>query len=79
MMGCHSPKCAGTMKIIFGVLILLNAFLWPKWLGVDGWISFFAALMVLGGLVHMFHPSCGGASSCCETPVAKKVARKRRR
>ena len=80
MMECHSAKCVGTMKIVFGALVLLNAFLWPRWLGVDGWISFFAVLAVLGGLVHLLHPRCGPRSSCCEAPViAKKSPVKKRK
>ena len=80
-MECHSPKCIGMMKIILGVLILLNAFVWPKWLGVDGWISFAAVLIVLCGLVHIFHPSCSPAVCCPTTPVvaAKNPAKRKRR
>ena len=79
MMGCHSPKCAGAMKIVFALLLLLNAFVWPKWLGIDGWVSWLAVLMVLFGLIHLFHPKCG-PSICREAPVmAKKSPAKRRR
>jgi uncharacterized membrane protein HdeD (DUF308 family) len=76
-MECHSPKCIGTMKIIVGILILLNAFVWPRWLGIDGWISFFAVLVILCGIIKFFHPSCG-PSTCCP-PTPKKAVRKKRR
>lgn len=61
-MGCNNGichKCRGLKKIITGVLLLLNAWVWPKWLGVDGWIVFFAVLMVLGGLLKVLKPTCG--------------------
>jgi hypothetical protein len=80
-MECHSPKCMGTMKIVVGVLILLNAFVWPRWLGIDGWVSFLAVLMILIGIMKFFHPSCG-PSECCSTAKparAAKPARKRKR
>ena len=77
-MECHSPKCMGTMKIIVGALILLNAFVWPQWLGVDGWISFAAVLIILCGLVKIFHPCCK-SEACCTVPAPKKPARRKRR
>jgi len=52
-------RCHGVMKIVFGALLLLNAFLWPRWLGVDGWVAFIAVLVVLKGLLKLFKPSCG--------------------
>ncbi len=81
-MECHSPKCMGMMKIIVGVLILLNAFVWPMWLGIDGWISFAAVLMILCGLVKIFHPSCGPSTCCAPAKpamAAKKPMRKKRK
>ena len=77
----HSPKCWGIMKIVVGVLILLNAFVWPRWLGIDGWISFVAVLMILCGIIKFFHPYCK-TESCCTTvkPVmaTKKPMKKKR-
>jgi hypothetical protein len=78
-MECHSPKCMGTMKIIVGALILLNAFVWPRWLGVDGWISFFAVLIILCGLAKILHPSCGPSACCAPAPAPKKPAKRKRR
>lgn len=76
----HSPKCKGVMKIIVGVLILLNAF-FGTWLGIDGWIKFFAVLMILGGIIKLFHPYCK-TEACCSSvkPVmaAKKTMKKKR-
>ena len=56
--GCcgHTPKCVGMTKVIIGILILLNAFVWPMWIGIDGWVAFFAVLLVILGLGKMFHP-----------------------
>lgn len=67
-----NPKYWGLKKIIFGVLLLLNAFVWPKWLGIDGWIAFVAVLMVIFGLIHLFCPSC----SCCAVAKTKPAKKK---
>ncbi|MBT4651645.1 hypothetical protein HOC13_03940 [Candidatus Woesearchaeota archaeon] len=72
-MECHSPKCAGTMKIVVGVLILLAAFVWPKLSGIDNWVAFLGALMVLFGVMKFFHPSCGSGECCLpDKPASKK-------
>ncbi|PIN74177.1 hypothetical protein COV20_01005 [Candidatus Woesearchaeota archaeon CG10_big_fil_rev_8_21_14_0_10_45_16] len=67
------------MKLITGALLLLNAFVWPLWLGVDGWVSFVAALMVLGGLVKLFVPNgcphCRAMSSGSMMPASGKKKR----
>jgi len=63
-------KCHGVMKIVFGALLLVNAFLWPKWLGIDGWIAFVAALMVIFGLIKLLKPACGHCE--VEKPAKKK-------
>jgi len=68
----------GVKKLLVGALLLVNAFVWPKWLGVDGWIAFVAVLMVIGGLVMVFwHPQ----SNCCSSvkPAGKPVLKKRRK
>ena len=54
MMCAH---CHGISKIIFGALLLLNGFVWPEWLGVDGWVSWIAVLMVLGGIMMLVMPN----------------------
>ena len=47
MMGdCMCKRCHGVYKIVFGALLLLNAFVWPLWMGIDGWIKWLAVLMV---------------------------------
>jgi len=82
MCGCCDPahrRYKGVKKLIVGVLILLNVFIWPKWLGIDGWITFFGALMILGGLVKLFWHPCMKSSQCCETAMPKPRKRKRRR
>ncbi len=56
---CH--KCMAIKKLVIGVLLLVNAFVWPRWLGIDGWVSFVAVLMVLLGLVKLLVPNkCKG-------------------
>ncbi len=57
-------------KTLFGALLLLNAFVWPQWLGIDGWIKFVAALMVIFGLVHLV------SLGCCKKPKAAKKRKK---
>jgi len=49
--------CHGVYKIVFGVLLLLNAFVWPQWLGLDGWVAWVAVLMVLGGVLMLVVPN----------------------
>ncbi len=51
------PKCCGTKKIVIGALLLLNGFVWPKWLGVDGWIQFIAVLMIIMGILIVAVPN----------------------
>jgi hypothetical protein len=62
------------MKIVFGALILINAYLWPQWTGIDGWIKFFGVLLVIAGIIRAIKPSC----DCKEhTEVAAPAKRKR--
>ncbi|MDP3733641.1 MAG: hypothetical protein Q8R37_00260 [Nanoarchaeota archaeon] len=51
-------RCLGGKKVITGVLLLLNAFIWPRWLGIDGWISFLAVLIVIAGVMKLLMPMC---------------------
>lgn len=62
-------RCWGVKKIVIGALLLLNAFVWPQWLGIDGWVKFFAVILVLLGILKLVLPPC---QNCCETPKAKK-------
>lgn len=66
------PKYMGIHKIIFGALLLLNAYIWPKWLGIDGWITWIAVLMVVGGaLMLIMKCKC---ISCATSKVPVKVS-----
>ena len=49
--------CHGIYKIVFGALLLLNAYLWPQWMGIDGWITWLAVLLVVGGVVKLAVPN----------------------
>ena len=67
MMGHECKKCCGIMKIVFGGLLLLNAFIWPLWMGIDGWIKWIAVLFVFFGFLKLVVPKdackeCGKAS-----------------
>ena len=78
-MGCMCKRCHGVMKLVGGALILMNAFLWPKWLGIDGWIKFFGLLMVVGGFVKLVMPNnCKGCAQMCGGEMsAAKTSKKR--
>lgn len=66
-------KCCGVIKIVTGILLLVNAFLWPQWLGIDGWIKFIAVLLILGGIVKLLMPLiCPECAPPSEEPVKKK-------
>ncbi len=67
-------KC-GVSKVVWGALLLLNGFLWPRWTGVDGWIKWWAVLMVLTGLAILIWPEKCGVS--VSAPSANKKRRKR--
>jgi hypothetical protein len=72
-MGCcggYCGRCKGGQKLVLGLLILLNAFWWPVWNGVDGWIAFFGVLFVVKGLLKLIMPSCGHET--CEMPEKGK-------
>jgi hypothetical protein len=74
-MGCcegYCKKCHGMILGLFGVLILINAFVWPRWLGFDGWIAFFALLMIATGIWKSFMPGCGCKDACAPEAPAKK-------
>ena len=61
-------KCHGAKKVVVGLLLLLNAFVWPKWMGVDGWVAWLAVLLVVGGVLMLVKPTCGH----CSTDMPKK-------
>jgi hypothetical protein len=65
------------MKILLGLLILLNAFVWPQWLGIDGWIVYFGILLVLAGLLKSFKPCCGCKETACCDMHAEKPKKKK--
>ncbi len=50
-------RCGGIMKIVTGALLLLNGFVWPQWLGIDGWLEWIGVLLVLGGLARWLIPN----------------------
>ena len=59
--------------MITGALLLLNAFVWPQWLGVDGWVSWIAVLMVIGGLAKLLIPNkCLKCAALCGPMLGKK-------
>lgn len=78
-MGCMCHKCSGVMKLVTGALLLLNAFVWPQWLGVDGWVRFVAVLMVLGGFVKLVVPNkCPNCAAACGSMTAASAKGKKK-
>ncbi len=75
---CHG-KCMFVKKIVFGLLLLLNAFVWPQWLGIDGWVAWFALLMVVFGAIAAVAPKCGCSENKCAEPAKKPAPKKRKR
>ncbi len=73
---CH--RCHGVKKLVMGALLLLNAFVWPRWMGVDGWVSFVAVLMVIAGFLKLVWPTCMHCASSAAMAAPMK-GRKRRR
>jgi uncharacterized membrane protein len=56
-MGHMCKKCTGIYKLVTGALILVNAFLWPRWLDVDGWVAFLGLLLVIFGFIKLVVPN----------------------
>lgn len=68
---CH--KCTGIKKLVIGALLLINAFVWPQWMGIDGWVKFVAVLMVLMGFVMLVVPNkCPSCNAMSATPKKGK-------
>ena len=65
--------CAGLKGIFVGGLLLLNAFVWPLWTGIDGWLKWIGILMVVGGALKLILPACPNCVSCkCAMMPAEK-------
>ena len=58
-------KCKGSLKIVTGLLLLLNAYVWPLWMGTDGWVAWIAVLMVVGGVLKLVMPTCPHCAAMC--------------
>ena len=65
-------------KLIMGLLLLLNAWIWPRWVGIDGWITWLAVLMTLFGLLGSFKTGwCSRGSSKVSSKKSVKKRKKR--
>jgi len=75
-MGCCSHgmcgRCAGIWKLVTALLLLLNAYIWPQWMGIDGWVKWVAVLMVLGAVLKLVKPVCPHCAGMYEEPAKKK-------
>jgi len=70
----YCGKCGGMIWGLLGVLILINAFVWPQWTGIDGWMAFFGILFIVAGVWKSLMPGCKCHSSgkCCEEKESVK-------
>lgn len=76
---CMCNRCGGIYKIVFGALLLLNAFVWPLWMGIDGWIKWLAVLMVLGGALKLLLPNkCPSCAAACGAGMSKPAGKGKR-
>ncbi len=74
MCGCNTDyctRCRSIVTIVLGALILINAYWWPRWVGIDNWIAFFGALTLIGGVITYLKPTCG-----CESHSAPVKGKK---
>jgi hypothetical protein len=55
----YCRRCRGMVSGLVGLLILINAMVWPLWSGIDGWMAFFGLLLVIGSVFKAFMPGCG--------------------
>jgi hypothetical protein len=61
----HKCKgCCGMALGLIGVLMLINIFVWPQWLGIDGWMGFFAIVLIIAGICKSIMPKCHCNSEC---------------
>ena len=66
---CHARK-----KVVLGALVLLNIYVWPKWVGsIDKWLAFYGVLAIIGGIVMFIMPGC---PHCKEDMPMKKMGKK---
>lgn len=63
MMGNMCHKCCGIMSLIVGILVLINMYLWPKWLGLDGWVGFFGVIAIITGVLSLLMKN--KCADCC--------------
>ena len=64
-------KCRGMVKVIFGALVLLNIYVWPKWTAnLNQWLAFFAVLVIVKGVLSLVMPGCPHCKT--EMPAMKK-------
>ena len=54
----YCRKCKGMIWSLIGVLLLFNAFVWPKWLGTDGWMAFFGIILMFVGVWKAYINGC---------------------
>ena len=78
MHGNVCKRCSGVCSLVVGALVLVNAFLWPRWLGIDGWVTFLGLLLVIGGFIKLVIPNkCSGCNAMIgDMKPATKVASK---
>jgi hypothetical protein len=60
---------------LIGVLILINAFVWPQWLGIDGWMAFGGILLMFAGVFKSVFSGCNCRkdSECCKSETTTET------
>ncbi len=67
-------QCFGFKGFLTGGLLLVNAFLWPLWTGIDGWFAWIGVIMIIGAAIRMIMPECDGCNlgKCAPAKKSKK-------
>jgi hypothetical protein len=71
----YCRRCHGMFMGLIGVLILINICVWPQWTGIDGWIGFFAVLMIIFGICKSVMPACNCCKKECSTGAVAEEAK----
>lgn len=79
MNGQMCKRCRGISGLVVGALVLVNAYLWPRWLGIDGWVTYLGLLLVVGGFIKLVIPNkCSGCNTMmCDMSSGKSAKSKK--
>ncbi|MBI2662738.1 hypothetical protein HYX11_04740 [Candidatus Woesearchaeota archaeon] len=66
-------------KLFFGLLLLMNAYVWPLWDGIDGWVTWGALLMTVWGVIGFVRAGTACGQCCGTSSVSAPATKKKRR